>query len=258
MTAPAPGSTGPIAQDAPAWGKAELESNPHEHAEKQEKVRRMFASIAHAYDRNNRLHSFGRDQAWRKKTVKAAKITPTDAVLDVACGTGDLSLLFAQAGAKRVVGLDYTAEMLDIAREKKAHERIEYVQGDAQALPFEGDTFDALSIAFGLRNVGDPNTALREFKRVLKPGGRLLILEFSEPGFAPIRWGNDFYTKVVMPKTAALVAKDRSGAYAYLPKSVEKFFSREELATAVTGAGFAQISQAPMTFGVCTLTLATA
>ncbi len=245
-------------EPAPAWDRNELEANPHENADKQEKVRRMFASIAHAYDLNNRVHSFGRDQAWRRRTVRDAQIKPTDHVLDVACGTGDLSLAFAKGGAQRVVGLDYTAEMLEIARERKAHDAIEYVQGDAQALPFEDASFDVLSIAFGLRNVGDPNTALREFRRVLKPGGRLLILEFSEPSFAPIRWGNAFYTRVVMPRTAALLARDRSGAYAYLPKSVEKFFTRDELAFAVSEARFAQIVQAPMTFGVCVLTRAIA
>lgn len=242
----------------PAWNPDELSANPHEHAQKQEKVRRMFASIADSYDLNNRVHSFGRDQAWRRATVKRSDLMPTDDVLDVACGTGDLSLAYAHAGAARVVGLDYTAEMLDVARERKAHPNIEYMQGDAQALPFDDASFDVLSIAFGLRNVADPHTALREFRRVLRAGGRLMILEFSEPRFAPLRWGNALYTKVVMPRTAALLACDRSGAYAYLPKSVEKFFSREELAEAVAQAGFAQVVQTPMTFGVCVLTRATA
>ncbi|GAB4554463.1 MAG: bifunctional demethylmenaquinone methyltransferase/2-methoxy-6-polyprenyl-1,4-benzoquinol methylase UbiE [Phycisphaerales bacterium] len=238
----------------PAWQKDELDANPHEHAQKQEKVRRMFASIAHAYDLNNRVHSFGRDQAWRRRTVKHSDLTPTDRVLDVACGTGDLALLYAKAGAGSVVGLDYTAEMLDIARARKAHPKIDYVRGDAQALPYEDGSFDVLSIAFGLRNVGNPDTALREFRRVLAPGGRLMVLEFSEPAFAPLRWGNDLYTKVIMPRTAALLARDRSGAYAYLPKSVETFLTREALLAAVERAGFAQVSQVSMTFGVCTLT----
>ena len=238
---------------SPAWQKGELDANPHEHADKQEKVRRMFASIAHAYDMNNRVHSFGRDQAWRRATVTRSDLAPTDRVLDVACGTGDLSLLYAQSGAAKVVGLDYTAEMLDIARERKAHPKIEYVQGDAQALPYEDASFDVLSIAFGLRDVGNPHTALAEFRRVLAPGGRVMILEFSEPAFAPIRWGNDLYTKVIMPRTAALLARDRSGAYAYLPKSGVKFLSHEEMADAVERAGFAHIEQKSMTFGVCTL-----
>ncbi|MEM1423497.1 MAG: bifunctional demethylmenaquinone methyltransferase/2-methoxy-6-polyprenyl-1,4-benzoquinol methylase UbiE [Planctomycetota bacterium] len=239
---------------SPAWKKGELDANPHEHADKQEKVRRMFASIAHAYDMNNRVHSFGRDQAWRRATVRRSDLTTDDRVLDDARGTGDLSLQYARAGAASVVGLDYTAEMLDVAREHKAHPAIEYVQGDAQALPFDDASFDVLSIAFGLRNVGDPHTALAEFRRVLAPRGRLLVLEFSEPAFPPIRWGNDLYTKVIMPRTAALLARDRSGAYAYLPKSVEKFLSREEMGDAVRRAGFAHIEQKPMTFGVCTLT----
>ncbi len=241
------------AQGDTAWTQDELSADPHANAEKQRKVQQMFAAIAHAYDRNNRLHSFWRDQAWRKAAVKIAGVKPTDAVLDCACGTGDLSLAFAHAGAASIVGLDYTPEMLDVARARKAHPKIEYVQGDAQALQFEDDSFDVVSIAFGIRNVQVPARALAEFRRVLRPGGRLVILEFSEPRFAPIRWGNDLYTKVIMPRTAALVARDTSGAYAYLPKSVERFMSREEMQAAVQDAGFDSVTQKPMTFGVCVI-----
>ena len=234
------------------WSDAELASNPHADAGKAGKVRSMFASIAHAYDLNNRLHSFGRDQAWRRATVRIAGLRPGDEVLDVACGTGDLARAFASAGAGRVVGADYTPEMLDLAREKpRVGAGVEYLEADAMALPFEDASFDVVSIAFGIRNVAEPARAFAEFRRVLRPGGRLVVLEFSEPGFAPLRWASNFYTRRVMPLTATLVSRDRSGAYRYLPRSVETFLDREAMASAIERAGFAPVTQRALTFGVC-------
>lgn len=211
----------------------------------------MFGAIAHRYDLNNRLHSFGRDQAWRRTAVRMAGVRPTDHVLDVACGTGDLTQAFADAGAARVVGLDFTPEMLVIARAKACRGVIEYIEGDAMSLPFEDASFDIVSIAFGIRNVSEPARALREFRRVLRPGGRLVVLEFSRPRFAPIAWANDFYCSVVMPRTATLLSGDRSGAYHYLPRSVKTFLTREAMAGAMEAAGFGGIRMMPMTFGVC-------
>lgn len=247
--------------DAPAWTDGDLAQNPHHTGDKADRVRRMFAAIAPSYDLNNRLHSFGRDQAWRRAAVKLAQVKNSDSVLDVACGTGDLTRAFADAGAAIVVGLDFTAEMLDIARTKRLSpnvgspvtNNISYVQGDAMALPFDDASFNVVSIAFGIRNVSDPSKALREFKRVLRPGGRLVILEFSEPTFAPARWFNNLYCKRVMPITASLIARDRSGAYRYLPKSVETFMSPPQMKAAMETAGFKVTTQKPLTFGVCTL-----
>lgn len=233
---------------SPAWTSDELSTNPHAHTDKAEKVRRMFGAIAPRYDLNNRLHSFGRDQAWRRAAVRMAQVRPTDRVLDVACGTGDLTRAFAAGGAAKVVGLDFTPEMLAIARVKSD---IEYVQGDAMKLPFGDASFNIVSIAFGIRNVADPAKALREFRRVLKPGGRLIVLEFGRPRFAPIAWVNDFYCSVIMPRTATLIAGDRSGAYRYLPRSINTFLTREAMAGAMREAGFGAIQMRPMTFGVC-------
>lgn len=217
----------------------------------------MFASIAGSYDLNNRVHSFGLDQRWRRFTVKQASVKPGDAVLDCACGTGDLSRLFADSGAGKVVGLDYTEEMLVVAREKrgqstgKVAREIEYIRGDAQALPFADNTFDVVSIAFGIRNVQDPAQAAVEFRRVLKPGGRLVVLEFDRPSNGLVRWGNDLYTRRIMPLTATIISGDKSGAYKYLPKSVETFLGRDEMRAMLLRAGFREAAFTPLTFGVC-------
>ena len=213
----------------------------------------MFAAIAGSYDLNNRLHSFGRDQAWRRAAVRLAQVRAGDEVLDCACGTGDLTFAFARTDASRIVGTDFTQEMLDIAEQKRGDQtgRVSFQRADAMALPFDDASFDVVSIAFGIRNVADPGRAFAEFFRVLRPGGRVVILEFDEPRLAPIRVLNNLYTRVIMPRTASLIAHDRSGAYRYLPKSVETFMKREELQENLRAAGFSQTRTHPMTFGVC-------
>ncbi len=240
------------------WTRDELAAGDvHTSVNKAEKVRSMFASIAGAYDLNNRLHSFGRDGAWRRKTVRLAQVEAGEHVLDVACGTGELTRAFrGMTQAERIVGLDYTQEMLDIARTKRDRPGIEYTQGDAMVLPFAEASFDVVSIAFGIRNVQEPAKAIAEFRRVLRPGGRLLILEFSRPRNPLIRAGNDFYCGWLMPRTATLISGDTSGAYYYLPKSVESFISPEQLGTMATDAGFVDVRYTPMTFGTVTITKA--
>ena len=247
----------------PIWQQQELEADPHHRADKPEKVRAMFASIAGAYDLNNRLHSFGLDQRWRKTAVRLSEVRSTDEVVDVACGTGDLTELFAAAGARSVVGLDFTPQMLDIAREKSARSSSpagrmspRYEQGDAMNLQLADASVDVLSIAFGLRNVGDPVRALKEFRRVLRPGGRLVVLEFDEPRNPLIRAVNRLYTHRIMPFTASIVARDRSGAYRYLPRSVETFLDAGRLRSALLSVGFTDVEQKPLTFGTCVVTVA--
>ncbi len=238
------------------WTDRDLAS-PHADTAKHDKVRRMFAAIAGSYDLNNRVHSLWRDQAWRRHAVRTAKVMTGDVVLDCACGTGDLTEAFARAGAARVVGLDFTQEMLDVAGRRHAklapglRERIHYVNADAQALPFEDGTFDVVSIAFGIRNVTSPAKAVGEFRRVLRPGGRVVILEFAEPSLAPVRWFNGLYCKRIMPRTATMISGDTSGAYKYLPASVETFLARPQMEQMLREAGFAEVRSRALTLGIC-------
>ncbi|WP_428389740.1 bifunctional demethylmenaquinone methyltransferase/2-methoxy-6-polyprenyl-1,4-benzoquinol methylase UbiE [Mucisphaera sp.] len=235
------------------WQDQQL-SNPHRDTDKAAKVRSMFAAIAPKYDLNNRLHSFGIDQLWRRSLVRLAKPRAGESVLDVATGTGDVALAFSRAGT-RVMGVDFTPELLDRAIAKKTTRGTQpaYVTGDATRLPVTDASFDIASIAFGIRNVDRPERALAEFYRVLKPGGRLVILEFSTPTFPPIRWANRLYCEVIMPRTAAAIARDRVNAYKYLPASVATFLDREALVAEMTKAGFEAVISKPLTFGVAML-----
>lgn len=247
-------------RDAPGivWQDDAL-SNPHGDDEKAGKVRSMFAAIAKSYDLNNRVHSLWRDQAWRKYAVKAARVETGDTVADIACGTGDLSEAFARRSpAARVIGIDFTPEMLEIARFKRDRKPdsfngtpIEYQQGDAMALELDDGSADVLSIAFGIRNVQVPARAITEFARVLKPGGRLVVLEFDTPKNPLVRAFNAWYSGWLMPRTATLISRDRSGAYRYLPKSVESFLSRDEVIKAITDAGFTDVRAKPLSLGIC-------
>lgn len=254
---PAPGpGVAASAADPNAWTRQEL-SDPHTHAEKAGKVRRMFAAIAGSYDLNNRVHSLGLDQRWRRFAVAEAAVRAGDRVLDVACGTGDLTQAFAATDAAEIVGLDFTREMLELARKKQlalpagVAGRLRYVEGDAQRLPFEDRAFDVVSIAFGIRNVENPKTALREFARVLRPGGRLVILEFDQPRNPLVRWFNSIYCRGIMPRTATWISGDKSGAYRYLPASVETFLARETLLGALREEGFSHGKASPLSLGIC-------
>ena len=241
----------------PAWQNAEL-ADPHASPEKAGKVRRMFSAIAESYDLNNRVHSLWQDQRWRRIAVKTAEVNTGDAVLDVACGTGDLTQLFAKTGASRVVGSDFTPAMLDVARKKmeslpaSVQAKVSYEEGDAQALRFADASFDVVSIAFGIRNVEQPRRALAEFARVLRPGGRLIVLEFDgQPRNGLVRWFNGLYCQRIMPRTATLISGDTSGAYKYLPASVGTFMTRPEMESAIGTAGFDDVSSTALSMGIC-------
>jgi demethylmenaquinone methyltransferase/2-methoxy-6-polyprenyl-1,4-benzoquinol methylase len=237
----------------PAWSDREL-ANPHAVDDKSQRVRAMFAAIAPAYDLNNRLHSMGRDQAWRRAAVKAARVRPGDVVLDVACGTGDLTLALARTPARAVLGIDFTYDMLAVAQRKQpdptACAAPAYVGGDAMRLPVADVSVDVVSIAFGIRNVADPVCAVREFFRVMRPGGRLVILEFSTPRSRIVRAVYNLYFRHVMPRTAAWIAHDRTGAYRYLPRSVSTFIEPPQMLRLLREAGFTQEAGQALTCGI--------
>jgi len=213
----------------------------------------MFARIARWYDLNNRLHSLWLDQSWRRAAVGAASLRGGESVLDAACGTGDLAGLFARAGAGRVVGVDFCEAMLDLARRKFSRRPMEWLVGDAMALPAREGEFDVVSVAFGLRNMADPSAALGEFRRVLRPGGRLVVLEFDRPRGAWLGRAMRFYLDRVMPRTAAALARDGLGAYDYLHRSVRAFLTADQLADAIRRAGFADVSTRRLTLGIAAL-----
>ena len=240
-----------------AWNH-ELLQNPHAVADKRTRVQRMFAAIAPTYDLNNRLHSLWQDQRWRRKAVKLAQLDWLETVVDVACGTGDLSLAFLDAPldlTQTVIGIDFTHQMLKEARRKAeaatVGDHLDLIQGDAQSLPLPDGCCDVVSIAFGIRNVQDPAEAIREFHRVLRPGGRVIILEFSLPSNSILRGLYNFYFRKVLPRTATLISRDKTGAYKYLPESVNTFIGREQMVDMLRAAGFTDVQQFPMTFGVC-------
>lgn len=245
-----------LMESTAAWTEDRL-INPHADPEKAKRVEAMFSAIAASYDLNNRVHSLGLDRVWRKKAAGAAMVRPGDVVVDVACGTGDLSLAFARGVAGAVVGVDFAYPMLLGGVEKnhrgEAAVRPEYVNGDALRLPLADGCADVVSIAFGIRNVSGPVEALAEFYRVLRPGGRLVILEFGIPGNRLLRGLYRFYFNRVMPRTATLLAGDKSGAYRYLPKSVDTFLDCRQLAQMMTLCGFESIVTRALTAGIAVI-----
>jgi demethylmenaquinone methyltransferase / 2-methoxy-6-polyprenyl-1,4-benzoquinol methylase len=197
-------------------------------------VRTMFDRIAPVYDAMNRVMTAGLDVRWRRLAA-AAVVRKGDSVLDAACGTGDLAIADAKAGAGHVTGLDFSEQMLARARRKAP---LEWVQGDMLALPFDDATFDAATVGFGVRNVADLELALRELRRVLRPGGRLAILEITQPRGAMKPFYSLWFDSIV-----PLLGKVLPGgsAYTYLPASVKRFPSAEKLAELLRACGFGDV-----------------
>jgi demethylmenaquinone methyltransferase/2-methoxy-6-polyprenyl-1,4-benzoquinol methylase len=204
-----------------------------------DQVRAMFDRITPAYDRMNRIMSLGMDGSWRALAVRASGVAPGDAALDVCCGTGDLAieLLDAVSTRGRVVGLDFSEAMLDAARRKSS--QIEWVRGDALALPFPDGGFAAATIGFGMRNLADPLRGFAELARVVRPGGRVVCLELTDPP----AWAAPFarlWTERTVPLLGRLVARE-TDAYRYLPASVRRFPPAGELAGVMSRAGLHRV-----------------
>lgn len=208
-----------------------------------ERVGSIFSSIAHCYDAFNVMASLGIDRGWRRKLVRTARLTPDSRVLDLAAGTGDVAFALANIGRPaEVVATDLNAEMLAIAQQK-ALERppavpVSFSIADAQKLPFEDDSFDVVTVAFGVRNFPNREANFREVLRVLRPGGRYVVLEFSRPPFAPLRGIYHAYLRYVIPMIGGALTGDRSG-FVYLNVSIRQFPVQVELAAEMRQAGFA-------------------
>ena len=219
-----------------------------------ERVRSIFASIAPGYDAFNAVASFGIDRLWRRNLVGGAGLTSGSAVLDLAAGTGDLSLALAKQGRPAsVLGTDFSQEMLEVAARKGAAydgpTALRFEVQDAQALTLPDSGFDVVTVAFGVRNFPDRAANFREVLRVLKPGGRYLVLEFSRPPFAPFRALYHFYLNVGIPLIGGMLTRDRA-SFVYLNRSIRCFPAQEPLAEELRAAGFREVSWRNLTFGV--------
>lgn len=236
------------------WDRQRL-ADPHRQPDKALRVRAMFDAIAPTYERVNRWLSLGRDASWRRRAVAMAAVQPTDRVLDVACGTGDFARAFAQAGPALVVGSDFSARMLALAAARPVA-RARWCRADGTALPFADASFDVVSCAFGIRNFQDLARGLGEFHRVLRSGGRVVILEFSIPSFPLAAGMYRLYFRGILPRLATWISGDRTGAYDYLPQSVETFLDESALRRALADAGFAACVTRRLTAGIVTVYLA--
>ena len=224
---------------------------PEDHARR---VREMFARISPRYDLLNHLLSGNIDKRWRRRVVrKLSPLLPEHGhVLDVACGTGDLSIEIFEARRARVVGVDFCRPMLELAKAKTS--AIPFIEGDALQLPFADRSFDLVTIGFGLRNLSSRERGLQELQRVLKPGGWLAVLEFSQPTVVGLRHLVTFYYARMLPNIGGWLSGSRS-AYEYLPDSISKFPNQEELAAMLRDAGFENVTFENLTGGVAALHL---
>ncbi len=231
---------------------------PYQHKEtsKKSQVEEMFNNISPHYDRLNHILSMNIDKRWRKNVIKILKKRHPKSILDVATGTGDFALQAARLDVEKITGVDLSDGMLNIARkkvkEKGLEDKIELIKGDSEALPFEDNQFDASIVTFGVRNFENLEQGLTEIKRVLKPTGKIVVLEFSTPRVFPFKQLYHFYFNKILPAIGTLLSKDNS-AYKYLPESVKRFPDGKEFTTILDRIGFVDTSYKLQTFGVATI-----
>lgn len=223
---------------------------------KKKQVQKMFDNISSNYDGLNRVISFGIDVKWRKKVVQLVEQSKPKSVLDIATGTGDLAINMVNTGATKIVGLDLSEGMLAVGRKKITQkdlgEKIEMIQGDSEALPFSDSSFDAITVAFGVRNFENLEKGLKEILRVLRPGGLFVILETSVPTRFPFRQGYNLYSGYLLPLIGKLFSKDKE-AYSYLSKSAASFPHGKKFNNILAKTGFTTIENKPQTMGVATI-----
>ncbi len=223
---------------------------------KKKQVEQMFDKISGSYDGLNRIISFGIDVKWREKVVALIASRKPENVLDIATGTGDLAINIARTSARQIVGLDISEGMLAVGRKKIAAEnldhKIQMIQGDSEEISFENNVFDAITVAFGVRNFENLEKGLSEIYRVLKPGGIFVVLETSVPSKTPYKQGYKFYTGSLLPLIGKIFSKDKD-AYSYLSKSAAVFPHGAAFNNILNEIGFIDVKSIPQTFGVATI-----
>ena len=223
---------------------------------KKEQVEQMFDNISGKYDELNHILSMGIDVGWRKKVVKKVGATKPETILYIATGTGDLAIMMAKSTQAKITGFDLSAGMLEVGKnkvaEQKLDDRIEMIQGDAENMPFADNSFDCITVAFGVRNFENLKKGLDEIYRVLKPGGKFIILEFSQPESFPMKQLYGFYSKNILPRIGKKISKDES-AYTYLPESVKAFPYGEEMKNILKNSNFTKTTDKKLTFGIASI-----
>lgn len=223
---------------------------------KKEQVAKMFDNISEDYDGLNRVISLGIDVSWRKKVVKLVGEKNPQQILDIATGTGDLALMMSQLNPEKIVGLDISEGMLQVGRQKvakaKLTDKIEMIVGDSENIPFPDNTFDAITVSFGVRNFENLDKGLTEILRVLKPEGKFVVLETSNPTKFPFKQGYKLYTNFILPIIGKLFSKDKV-AYSYLSESANSFPFGEAFNNILQKNGFKNAKNIPVTFGVASI-----
>ena len=227
--------------------------------QKKQQVEQMFDNIAPKYDFLNHFLSLGIDKLWRKKAIRILSVYKSDSLLDVATGTGDFAIAASKLKPSKIIGFDLSEQMLNVGRTKVKRlgldHVIEFQKGDSEAMPFSNEQFDAITVAFGVRNFENLENGLKEFVRVLKADGVVIILEFSKPKFFPMKQLYSFYFFGILPLIGRMVSKD-SSAYSYLPESVMAFPDDQKFLSILQRVGFSRTSQKRLSFGIATIYIA--
>lgn len=227
-----------------------------EQTSKKEQVAKMFDNISHRYDFLNHFLSLGIDKGWRRKAIDYLKPYKPKLLLDVATGTGDFAIQALVLNPDKIIGVDISEGMLNMGRkkmlERKLDHKIEMKSGDSENLPFQDNTFDAVTVAFGVRNFENLEKGLTEIKRVLKPNGRIVVLEFSKPSNFPFKQLYGFYFKNVLPRLGSWLSNDNT-AYTYLPESVDAFPYGNDFINVLIKLGFTETNARPLTFGISSI-----
>jgi len=223
---------------------------------KKEQVARMFNNISHRYDFLNHFLSLGIDKIWRKKAIGLLRASKPRIILDVATGTGDFAIQAMELKPEKIFGIDISEGMLEVGRKKikdrQLDEVIDLRTGDSENIPFQENKFDAVTVAFGVRNFENLEKGLREIFRVLSPGGKLVVLEFSRPRMFPLKQLYSAYFRYILPQVGRMVSKDKA-AYTYLPESVQAFPDGDDFLQVLRNVGFKDSQCKPLTFGISSI-----